>query len=57
MNLPSSGNDSRSATMAQRMNFKLKCTWAMQQDKDPVNTPATSGGFERDKLKVLDWLS
>lgn len=29
----------------------------MQQDKDPVNTPATPGGFEKDKLKVLEWLS
>lgn len=33
--LPSSGNYSKSTTMAQRINLKLKCTWVMQQDKDP----------------------
>lgn len=31
---------SKSTAVAQGMQLKLKCTWVLEQDKDPVNTPA-----------------
>lgn len=33
--LPSSGNDSRSTTMAPPIHLQLECTWAVQQHTDP----------------------
>lgn len=38
--MPAVGDPSKSTTVAQGIKLKLKCPWVLQQDKDPVNTPA-----------------
>lgn len=46
VNRAGSGDPSKSATVAQGIKLKLKCTWVLQQNKHPGK--AAPGWFEKD---------